>query len=91
MHRRHHHGYARRHGGCWGFGPGFAWASATAGDGPRGSALYFSTSSGDDDGSAGLTWKWQYRASTSLACAQPDCTDAPIDILKTEFCNLDGP
>ena len=44
-----------------------------------------------DDGSAGLTWKWQYRASTSLACAQPDCTDAPIDILQTEFCNLDGP
>jgi Spy/CpxP family protein refolding chaperone len=68
VHRRHHHGYARRHGGCWGFGPGFAWASATAGDGPRGSGLYFSTSSGDDDGlgSAGLgvrrplrflTWK----------------------------------
>jgi len=66
MHGRHHR-YARRHGGCWGFGPGFAWASATAGDGPRGSALFFSTSSDDDGlGSAGLgvrrplrflTWK----------------------------------
>jgi Spy/CpxP family protein refolding chaperone len=66
MHGRHH-GYARRHGGCWGFGPGFAWAHATAGDSPRGSEFYFSTRSDDDGlGSAGLgvrrplrflTWK----------------------------------
>jgi hypothetical protein len=67
MHGRHH-GYARRHGGCWGFGPGLAWASATASDGPREAEIYLSTRRSDDEllGSAGLgvrrplrflTWK----------------------------------
>ena len=49
------HWYARRHLGCWDFGPAFAWAGARVGEGPRGQELYLSTRRGEDElGSAGL-------------------------------------
>ena len=76
-----HHWYARRHGGCWGFGPGLAWASARAGDGPRDAEIYFSTRRSDDDllGSAGLgvrrplrflTWKLDLTSEQIAAVAR---------------------
>jgi LTXXQ motif family protein len=75
-----HHGYSRRHGGCWGFGPRFAWAGAM-GDGPRGAEIYFQAGRGDDDllGSAGLgvrrplrflTWKLDLTSDQIAAAAR---------------------
>ena len=53
--RHHHHWRSRHRGGCWDFGPSFAWAGASTGDGPRGAEFYFSAGRGDDElGSAGL-------------------------------------